>query len=152
MKRHSAIVSLSHDHHHALILAQAIKKNEAKSGLGAKSIEEKVKATINAYNTELIPHFSHEEVLLFPIALGKDEELDKMIQDIIEEHDKIRSYLESLQIGNVEENLDAFGKLLENHVRTEERILFPKIEEVVGDEELNILNGQIIAVKDSCGI
>ena len=143
---------LSHDHHHALILAQAIKKNEAKSGLGAKSIEEKVKATINAYNTELIPHFSHEEVLLFPIALGKDEELDKMIQDIIEEHDKIRSYLESLQIGNVEENLDAFGKLLENHVRTEERILFPKIEEVVGDEELNILNGQIIAVKDSCGI
>ena len=152
MKRHSAIVPLSHDHHHALILALAIKKNAVKSGLGAKSIEEKVKATINAYNTELIPHFSHEEVLLFPIALGKDEELDKMIEDIMEEHDKIRSSIESLNNGNIEDNLDAFGRLLEQHVRTEERILFPKIEEVVGDEELNILNGQIIAVKDSCGI
>ena len=152
MKRHSAIVPLSHDHHHALILAQAIKKNAVKSGLGAKSIEEKVKATIIVYNTELIPHFSHEEVLLFPIALGKDEELDKMIQDMIEEHDKIRNSIESLNNGNVEENLDEFGKLLENHVRTEERILFPKIEKIVGEEELNFLNGQIIAVKDGCGI
>ena len=152
MNRHSAIVPLSNDHHHALILAQAIKKNAAKSGLGAKSIGEKVKATINAYNTELIPHFSHEEVLLFPIALGKDKELDKMIEDIMEEHDKIRIAVEFLKVENIEDNLDAFGRLLEQHVRTEERILFPKIEEVVGDEELNILNGQIIAVKDSCGI
>jgi hypothetical protein len=29
--------------------------------------------------------------------------------------------------------------------------LFPKIEEILGDE-LNILEGQIVAVKDSCGI
>jgi len=143
---------LSHDHHHALILAQAIKKNAAKSGLGAKSLEEKVKAAIDAYNTELIPHFSHEEVLLFPIALGKNKELDKMIEIIMEEHDKIRLAVESLREGNVEDNLDALGRLLEKHVRTEERILFPKIEEVVGAEELNILDGQIIAVKDSCGI
>ena len=152
MKRHSAIMPLSHDHHHALILAQAIKKNAAKSGLGAKSIGEKVKATISTYNTELMPHFSHEEVLLFPIALGKDEELDKMIEDIMEEHDKIRIAVEFLKAGNIEDNLDAFGRLLEQHVRTEERKLFPKIEEVVGDKDLNILNGQIIAVKDSCGI
>lgn len=152
MKRHTAIVPLSHDHHHALILAQALKKNAVKSGLGAKSIKEKAKAAINAFNTELIPHFNHEEVLLLPIALGKDKELDKMIQDIIEEHDKIRISVESLQNGNVEDNLDAFAKLLENHIRTEERILFPKIEEVVGEEELNILNGEIIAVRDSCGI
>lgn len=152
MKRHTAIVPLSHDHHHALILAQALKKNAVKSGLGAKSIKEKAKVAINAFNTELIPHFNHEEVLLFPIALGKDKELDKMIQDIIEEHDKIRISVESLQNGNVEDNLDAFAKLLENHIRTEERILFPKIEEVVGEEELNILNGEIIAVRDSCGI
>lgn len=152
MKRHSAIVPLSHDHHHALILAQALKKNAPKTGLGSKSAEEKTEAAINSYNTELIPHFNHEEVLLFPLALGKDEELDKMIHDILEEHDKIRSSIETLRDGDLEENLDAFGKLLENHVRTEERTLFPKIEEVVGEEELNILNGQIIAVKDSCGI
>jgi len=152
MKRHSAIIPLSHDHHHALILAQALKKNAPKTGLGSKSPEEKVKAAVNSYNTELVPHFNHEEVLLFPLALGKDEELDKMINDIIEEHDKIRNTIETLSEGNLEENLDAFGKLLENHVRTEERKLFPKIEEVVGEEGLNVLDGQIIAVKDSCEI
>ena len=75
-----------------------------------------------------------------------------MIEIIMEEHDKIRLAAESLREGNVEDNLDALGRLLEKHVRTEERILFPKIEEVVGAEELNILDGQIIAVKDSCGI
>ena len=152
MKRHSAIIPLSHDHHHALILAQALKKNAPKTGLGSKSPEEKVKAAVNSYNTELVPHFNHEEVLLFPLALGKDEELDKMINDIIEEHDKIRNTIETLSEGDLEENLDAFGKLLENHVRTEERKLFPKIEEVVGEEGLNVLDGQIIAVKDSCEI
>jgi len=152
MKRHSAIIPLSHDHHHALILAQALKKNAPKTGLGSKSPEEKVKAAVNSYNTELVPHFNHEEVLLFPLALGKDEELDKMINEIIEEHHKIRNTIETLSEGDLEENLDAFGKLLENHVRTEERKLFPKIEEVVGEEGLNVLDGQIIAVKDSCEI
>ena len=152
MKHHSAILPLSRDHHHVLVLAQALKKNAAKIGLGAASIEEKVKATINSYNTELIPHFNHEEILLFPIAFGRDEILDKMIDNIIQEHDKIGRAIESLKNGNIEDNLDNLCKLLEQHIRTEERVLFPKIEEVVGDEELNILNGQIIAVKDSCGI
>ncbi|PIQ10360.1 MAG: hypothetical protein COW71_03020 [Ignavibacteriales bacterium CG18_big_fil_WC_8_21_14_2_50_31_20] len=151
MKRHKTIVPLSHDHYDGLLLAQSVKKNFIKTKLGLSSIEDKVKFVINAYNTELIPHFNHEEVILFPLALGKDEELDDMINEILDEHDKIHKAVSRISEGNLEQNLDEFGLLLESHIRKEERILFPKIEEILGDE-LDILDGQIIAVKDSCGI
>jgi len=151
MKRHKTIVPLSHDHYDGLLLAQSVKKNFIKTKLGLSSIEDKVKFALNAYNTELIPHFNHEEVILFPLALGKDEELDDMINEILDEHDKIHKAVSRISEGNLEQNLDEFGLLLESHIRKEERILFPKIEEILGDE-LDILDGQIIAVKDSCGI
>jgi len=151
MKRHKSIVPLSHDHYDGLLMAQSVKKNFIKTKLGLSSIDDKVKFVINAYNTELIPHFNHEEVILFPLALGKDEELDAMISDILDEHDKIHKAVSRISEGNLEQNLDEFGLLLESHIRKEERVLFPKIEEILGDE-LNILDGQIVAVKDSCGI
>ena len=151
MKRHISIVPLSHDHYDGLFMAQSIKKNFIKTDLGLSSIGDKIKFVINAYNTELIPHFNHEEVILFPFAMGKDEELDKMINEILEEHDVIHKAASKISEGNLEENLNEFGLLLESHIRKEERILFPKIEEILGDE-LNDLEGQIVAVKDSCGI
>lgn len=152
MKRHSAIIPLSHDHHQALILANAIKKNAAKIGLGTKTIEEKLKAVEIAYKTELIPHFNHEEVLLFPLALGRSKELDAMISGILAEHNQIDEMVKSLKVGDLEENLNNLGILLDQHIRKEERVVFPEIEKIVGEEGLNILKGQIIAVKDSCGI
>jgi len=79
------------------------------------------------------------------------KELDDMINEILDEHDKIHKAVSRISEGNLEQNLDEFGLLLESHIRKEERILFPKIEEILGDE-LDILDGQIIAVKDSCGI
>jgi len=151
MKRHRTIIPLSHDHYDGLLMAQSIKKNFIKTKLGLSSIDEKIKFVINAYKTELIPHFNHEELILFPLALGKDDELDAMINDILEEHDKLHKAVVKISEGNLEQNLDNFGNLLETHIRKEERIVFPKIEEILG-EELDILNGQIIAVKNSCKI
>lgn len=151
MKRHKTIIPLSHDHHVVLKMAQAIKKNFIKTDLGTSSISNKVKYVIHAYNTELIPHFNHEENLLFPLAMGKDDELDNLINEIIEEHDKIGEAISKINDGNREQNLDDLGFLLESHIRKEERVVFSKIEEILGDE-LNIIEGQIIAVSDSCGI
>ena len=59
---------------------------------------------------------------------------------------------ENIKKGNIENSLDAFRKSLRWHIETEERVRFPKIEEVVGAEALNILNGQIITVRDAYGI
>lgn len=151
MKRHKTIIPLSHDHHQVLKVALAIKKNFIKTELGLSSIENKIKHVINVYNTELIPHFNHEENILFPLAMGKDAELDRLINELLEEHDKITNAISTIKVGDLEQNLDNIGSLLELHIRKEERVVFSKIEEVLGDE-LNIIEGQIIAVSDSCGI
>jgi len=151
MKRHKTIIPLSHDHHVMLKMAQGIKKNFIKTDLGTSSISNKVKHVIHAYNTELLPHFNHEETILFPLAMGKDVELDLLLNEIVEEHDKIGEAISKIEDGNPEQNLDDLGFLLESHIRKEERIVFSKIEDILGDE-LNIIDGQIYAVTDSCGI
>ena len=151
MKRHKTIIPLSHDHHVMLKMAQGIKKNFIKTELGTSSISNKVKHVINVYNTELLPHFNHEETILFPLAKGKNAELDKLIDDIVEEHDKIGELIQKIEDGNREQNLDNLGFLIESHIRNEERVVFTKIEETLGDE-LNIIDGQLYAVTDSCGI
>lgn len=151
MKRHKTIIPLSHDHHVMLKMAQAIKKNFIKTDLGTSSVSNKVKHVISSYNTELLPHFNHEESILFPLAKGKDRELDTLIDEIVEEHDKIGTAISDINNGNVEQNLDDLGFLLESHIRKEERIVFRKIEEILGDE-LNIIDGKLYAVTDSCGI
>jgi iron-sulfur cluster repair protein YtfE (RIC family) len=151
MKRHKTIIPLSHDHHVLLKMAQGIKKNFIKTDLGTSSINNKIKHVIHSYNTELIPHFNHEETILFPLAKGKDKALDKLIDEAVAEHDKMGEMISGLEKGDKEQNLDNLGFFLEKHVRNEERVLFPKIEEVLGDE-LNIIDGQIYAVTDSCGI
>jgi len=149
MKRHKTIIPLSHDHQVMLKMAQEIKKNFIKTTFGKSSIENKVKHVVQSYSAELLPHFNHEEGILFPLAKGKEVELDKMIDEIVSEHAEIGRLISKMEDGNKEENLNDFGFLLESHIRKEERIIFPKIEEILGDE-LNIIDGKMYAVTDSC--
>ncbi len=152
MKRHEAIIPLSQDHHQALRLAVAIRKKAPNVRLARKSLEEKIKETEDTYQTELIPHFEHEEEILFPICKGRDEELDKLIDKVLAEHKMIKEAAENLRNGDPVENLDKFGEMLNNHVRLEEREVFQKIQEVVPEEELNKLIGKIPLAADSCKI
>ena len=152
MKRHKALIPLSHDHHHALKLASAIRKNAPVAKRAKLSNDDKIKDVEITYRTELIPHFKNEEDILFKTAKGKDSELDKMTSEILNEHKLIEKAVKTLRIGDTEENLDLFGKFLEAHIRKEERIVFPKIETTLSEAELDSLIGKIIAVKDSYGI
>ncbi len=152
MKRHVALRPLSEDHHQALRLAVAIRKNAPQVRLAKKSIEEKLKEAEEVYRDELIPHFEHEEEILFPICKGRDKELDELIQKVLDEHVMIKKAAENLRKGDPVENLDKFGEMLNNHVRLEERQVFQKIQEVVPEEELEKLIGKIPLAADSCRI
>ena len=152
MKRHEAIIPLSHDHHQALRFATAMKKNASPTKRALQSLEEKLADAKRTYELEFVPHFAHEEEILFPIARGYSSELDKMLDDIIEEHIVILEAFENIEKGDLEDNLDRIGNLVEQHVRTEERILFEKIQEVVPEEKLSEIIGKISPVKDTCDI
>jgi iron-sulfur cluster repair protein YtfE (RIC family) len=113
------------------------------------SSEEKARRALEFYESDLALHFEAEEKLLYPFVKGRDALLDSLFLEIMEEHKKIKLQIESLREGGglLEEKLDYLGRLLEGHIRKEERELFPRIQEVFSEAELNNLNGKIKAVR-----
>ena len=144
MKRHPSLYTLSHDHHQGLILAQQLKKGAPQYRGMPSTLDDIKDYTISFYKTELVQHFQDEEMILFPAAKNKNDELDRMIAEIIAEHRKMESLIKVLEKTDQLENvLDELGWLLEKHIRKEERELFMEIEKVLTDEELKIVSESI---------
>ena len=140
IKRHKALQPLSRDHHQGLILKQILKKGApAYKGLPA-TIEDKKEYAITFYNSDLIKHFKVEEEILFPLSKGRSAEVDKLTDEIVEEHSKMQQLIIKLKNSkDLVEILDEFGRLLEKHIRKEERELFTKIEAILTEGELSEL-------------
>jgi iron-sulfur cluster repair protein YtfE (RIC family) len=149
MKRHKSIIPLSQDHHHGLMLAQLIKKGAPEyKGLPKDTIG-KAKYAKESWEKELKLHFWNEENILFPLVKGKNNQIDKLIDEILDEHSKIKKLIADLDTTeNHETTLNDLGVLLEKHIRKEERQLFVQIENHF-ITELNEIEGKIVAVKDS---
>jgi len=137
IKRHNSLQPLSRDHHRGLILAQVLKKSApAYRGLPT-TLEGKKQYSISFYNTELVKHFKLEEEILFPLVNGRNSEIDKLVEQIINEHRQMkRMIIEIQKTAELENKLDEFGRLLEKHIRIEERKLFPKIEKTLTEVQL----------------
>jgi iron-sulfur cluster repair protein YtfE (RIC family) len=137
MKRHPSLYTLSHNHHQGLILAQQLKKGAPQYKGMPSTLDEKKEYTISFFNSELIKHFDDEEKILFPPVINRNSKVDELVKEIISEHRRMESLINDLKKNNdVVDLLDEFGRLLENHIRKEERVLFPKIEEILSEEEI----------------
>jgi hemerythrin-like domain-containing protein len=128
LKRHPFIVEFSKDHHYSLLLIwklkQGIKKNIAL---------ERMKAYIDFYaENDIKPHFLEEEQILFTLLNSSDPHLI----DALEQHVQL---LETMTIINqgpcTLQTVEHFMTLLESHIRFEERVLFPHIQNTVNLEE-----------------
>ncbi len=119
MKRISELHPLSHDHHHALVLANRCKK-VAESGDVAACTHLWHEVTLEFLHT-LRPHFHIEEqTFIAPLQrLGEDRLMNKLLED----HGLIQACVFNTQRPEAE-LLGRFGSLLANHVRFEERDLF----------------------------
>jgi len=145
MKRHNALIPLSHDHHHGLLLAQLIKKDAPDYKGLPKDIEGKLKFTFDTYNSSLKKHFDDEEKTLFPLIAGKDELLDTLINEIITEHRLLEKLIADLTTSkNQIDLLDEIGNILDNHIRKEERDLFPEAQDVLTESELSAIEKNLI--------
>jgi len=140
MKRHQSLLSLSREHHPALLLAQVLKRNApAYKGMPIK-IPDKVEFLKAKFHSELKPHFHLEEKVLFPFLSGKNKMIDELITDLKADHQAFADNVTRLDTHHASEQLlDETGCLLERHIRKEERILFQKIQEVFSEEELKQL-------------
>lgn len=143
MKRHPALIPLSQDHHHGLLLAQLLKRNAPEYHGLPKDLLGKMNFAKEMYHKELEHHFRDEEQLVFPYLKGKDVELDNLIAEILNEHIIIKEKILSLDDNpKLIDQLDEIGKILNEHIRKEERVLFEKAQTILNDEELKMIENK----------
>jgi iron-sulfur cluster repair protein YtfE (RIC family) len=156
MKRHPALIPLSQDHHHGLLLAQLLKRNAPEYHGLPKDLLGKMNFAKDMFHKELEHHFRDEEEFVFPYLKGKDIELDNLISEILNEHIVLKEKILSLDDNpNLVDQLDEIGIILSEHIRKEERDLFEKIPQVLSEDELEMIKQKIDQTrsdKKSCKI
>ena len=137
MKRHPSLAHLSRDHHQALMLAQLLKKDSpAYKGLPTE-INEKAEYAFSFYQHDLINHFEKEEVIVITHIKGINEELDQLAEELKKEHRTLSGLFNEIKTsGDLVGHLDLIGQKLELHIRKEERVFFPMIQEHCEEKKL----------------
>ncbi|HAY3563657.1 TPA: hemerythrin domain-containing protein [Elizabethkingia meningoseptica] len=126
MKRNENIVLLSRDHHFGLLCSWKIRQG-LKKEIAARRIGRYVRYF---WTSHLEEHFREEEEILFPYA---DDEFAERIR---QEHQQIRSLTAAIEIAVDPELLLSFANALEQHIRFEERIWFPHLEELLDKQTM----------------
>lgn len=133
MKRAAALISLSHDHQHALAVALQLRRADDP---GAAR-----RAFLDFVTSEGEEHFRIEEEVLLPFVAGEVPADDPDVARVLREHAQLREHARRLSAEPEPDvaELQATGDLLTGHVRFEERVLFPRIEALLDDARLTEL-------------
>jgi len=145
MKRHSSLHPLSQHHHFALIQALEMRRAaEMPLETRAAHIEKQAAKFIRFWHKTGLAHFREEEEVLLP-AYSRHTRLDRDadVMRILADHAEIRATVLDFEqrlaakIPIEAEQMAHLAKLLHDHVRFEENVLFPRIEKALGEESLN---------------
>ncbi|MFB5663491.1 hemerythrin domain-containing protein [Alteribacillus sp. HJP-4] len=140
LHRHKALHPLSHDHHRALFTALNLKR--AGTEASRFSTTEVKEDTIYFWTTDGNTHFQNEEEVLLPVFAEYASVNQKDIQQMLIEHVEIRSAMQKLcrdREAFTTDQLNELGSLLEEHIRREERVIFPMIEQALPEERISKL-------------
>ncbi|MBF8149851.1 hemerythrin domain-containing protein [Winogradskyella sp. F6397] len=125
-KRHKALQPLSREHHHGLLLSWKIR-----AGFSKDVDPKRIRAYADwFFKHHLIPHFELEEMHIFPILTNDENDL---VKRALADHRRLKRLFEEREddiktLSKIEEELD-------KHIRFEERVLFPEIQNVATEEE-----------------
>ena len=138
MKRDAALTPLSHDHHQALY--QALQLRRATD----QNVAEVRDGALAFWADDGAEHFRIEEEVLLPAFAAAGDPADEAVVTVLVDHVWIRERMarlaaDELDLGGVHE----LGERLAAHVRHEERVLFPLIEETLHAESLAALGRRI---------
>lgn len=139
IKRNKHIVKLSKDHHVTLLFCWKIR-----TGLKLKAEPERIKKYVQYFwQAHMQPHFMQEETILFvPVK-------DDAVQKALNEHAQIQKQIQDLDSESITATqLSVLADSVDNHVRYEERILFPHLEKVLSDEQIENIGNKIAEQHD----
>lgn len=141
MKRSEALAPLSRDHQHALYAALRLRRaHEA-------TLRDAVEQFLRFFETEGRRHFEIEEQLLVPALPADDGEWSAGVARVLDDHEAIRAGAEELRTRASMKSAVALGERLNDHVRFEERELFPLLERRLDDDALAALGEAVAAAE-----
>lgn len=123
MKRHPSLQPFSRDHNVSLILARHLEREPS---------SDRLREFILIWDGEMDDHFFEEERVLLKFV-----EPDQGAR-LINEHMRIRQYVVAGRRGMLcDGDIVRLGGLIHEHVRWEERTLFPALEEKLSPSDLD---------------
>jgi hemerythrin-like domain-containing protein len=139
MKRSEALRALSHQHHQGLFAALQLKRAREDTAAEAR------KVFLDFFEREGARHFRAEEDLLLPAFARHTDVDDVAIVRVLTEHVDLRGLTQDLERSTDPDPaaLRELGERLESHIRFEERVLFPMIEEALPVDELERLGAAL---------
>lgn len=144
MKRDPALTDLSRDHHQALFRAMRMKRATEDD---IDDVRDDVLAFWSDHGAQ---HFRIEEEILLPAFATRSDPRSEAVVTVLVDHVWIRERMnrlaqDELGLAGVRE----LGARLEQHVRHEERVLFPLIEEALERDALATLARRIAAAESA---
>lgn len=125
-KRHVALQPLSREHHFGLLLSWKIRM-----GVRNHVAPKRIWTYANwFFKNHLVPHFEMEELYVFTILEVEHE----LVQQALNDHKNLIALFQG-EDNNIE-SLLLIEKALEQHIRFEERVLFPEIQRVATEAQL----------------
>lgn len=141
IKRSEYLKQLSRDHHFGLLFCWKIKE-----GLKKKiSYDRMVKYMNFFWEGHLKNHFEDENSFLFN---RKDKLCEQAKSEHLQISDQIRKINETAE--NSEKSFKALAQILTDHIRFEERTLFPHLEQILTEDELKAI-GKHLEKEHSAG-
>jgi hemerythrin-like domain-containing protein len=137
LKRHPALISLSRDHHHALVIARRLRHATNETAADAAA------AFLAHWREEEKHHFRLEEELLLPAYARHGDPDHPAVVRMLIDHILIRRDAGRLEDQPPLELLHDLGARLSSHVELEERELFPLIEATIPEFELAALGERL---------
>ena len=132
MKRNKNLRTLSWEHHDGLVVAFRLQQGLKK---GVK-IPEMARYILHIWKNTLQLHFQREENAITP-NLENKRDGKPLVKQMMGEHKTFKNLITMIKVDKVSRNsIDEFAKLLNHHIRFEERELFPELERLATKEEM----------------
>lgn len=135
MKICKQLEKLSQEHHDCILFSEIIAKiaNGGGDAELAKGVE-----LVKEYNkTELEVHLQHEERTIFSPLIQEHKKHVDLCISLGKEHGYMRSLVEEITLETAKKDLADFAVILKNHTLKEDQELFPLLESLFTEEELD---------------
>ncbi|MEX6688005.1 hemerythrin domain-containing protein [Danxiaibacter flavus] len=134
MKRNQKIVPLSRDHHSGLLFCWKIRQGLT---LGA-DISRIRNYVLYYWEHHLLHHFKEEEKILFIL---KD---NMLIQKAVDDHQRIETLIDTIKQEKADtDTYQSLASMVNDHIRYEERELFPYLEETLSQDQLMAIGEEL---------